>query len=480
MAGKKKEDEEKGIQLTDETVIPIEQRETTHVGGRYEGKVSIATGQRDGHGKYMYPNPFFTYEGEWSNGKKHGHGILSFGDGGFYEGRFERGEINGEGSQEWPDSTKYFGQFKDGHRHGQGNIYREHSSYKGSWAWNKYSGQGELSLPGGIVYNGEFHAHKYHGQGTLTDRTSERTYTGGFKVGHFQGEGELQERGGLFTYKGQFSAGAMNGTGKGTDTRSGIAYFGEWTDNLPTQKSLSWDLGHAETKESYLLMAEQLREEAANQLNPVAADPKAAKGKKPDPKKDPKKAAEAEEEEEKPKGPELELQAGLPLPEVLLRLVDAEKEALAGESGRLFRASMYRERRAPTAEDPTVTEVVRREVRLGDQRTVYVDPLDIEASPPVSGKSTPAPPPSAGAEEPPVDEDVYIGEASVDGQIGQDGVTVIGNNEAWLLPVHLVAGIYWIRVEDITQNVHPDSLFPLISPLEVPVRVKAAGALGSA
>lgn len=463
------------------STILIKQRETTHVGSRYEGKVSIATGQRDGYGKYMYPNSYFTYEGEWSSGKKHGQGRLSFGDGGFYEGAFVQGEILGQGEQNWPDGTVYTGQFVDGTRHGEGHYQKSDGScYKGSWERNRYCGHGELTLPDGSIYLGEFQAHKYHGQGKLTDPGADRIYTGGFEAGYFQGEGELQERGGVFEYKGQFQAGSMSGSGKGTDTRSGIAYAGEWSDNIPTRQSASWDLGSVETEESYLIIAETLREEAANQLNPVAADPK-AKGKKADPKKAAAPAAAPEDEESKPTGPELELQAGRSVPEVVLRLVDAEKVALPGESGRLFRVSMYRERKAPSAEDPSVTEVIRREVRFGDLRQSYIDPLDVEASSqPVSGKSTPAPPPSAGAEDAAPEEEPYIGEPWLDGQIGDDGRTRIGNSEEWFLPIHLIAGIYFIRVEDISQKIQADSLWQALGAIEVPVRVKPAEAPSTA
>jgi MORN repeat. len=36
-------------------------------------------------GKYIYHNPYFHYEGEWHEGKKHGHGKLFMGDGSYYE-----------------------------------------------------------------------------------------------------------------------------------------------------------------------------------------------------------------------------------------------------------------------------------------------------------------------------------------------------------------------------------------------------------
>ena len=37
----------------------------------YTGQVGDVN-QRHGYGKYAYPNPMFTYEGEYVNGRKHG------------------------------------------------------------------------------------------------------------------------------------------------------------------------------------------------------------------------------------------------------------------------------------------------------------------------------------------------------------------------------------------------------------------------
>lgn len=38
--------------------------------GRYVG--DTIHHKPDGVGKYIYPNGFFVYEGEWKNGKQHG------------------------------------------------------------------------------------------------------------------------------------------------------------------------------------------------------------------------------------------------------------------------------------------------------------------------------------------------------------------------------------------------------------------------
>lgn len=458
--------------------IDIVQREATHVGSRYEGAVSVATGRREGHGKYMYPNSFFTYEGEWLNGKKHGRGRLSLGqDGDYYEGDFELGEILGQGSQYWRDGTVYTGQFVSGERHGQGGIERpDGSMYSGAWARNKYSGQGELLLPGGDTYTGQFKAHKYHGQGVFTQPSADRRYDGCFEAGLFEGEGELKERGGAFVYTGQFQADSMAGEGKGTDTASGIAYSGAWKANQPTSRSVAWDMAaakdHERAGESFISASEALREEAADQQDPAAADPKAkakAKGKAA--------AAPVATEEPNEKGPELELFPGQLFPEVVLRLVDSDSNPFSGESGRRWKVTMFRERRVPKEEDPSEMEILRREVRFGDERKTYVDPLDeAQATEPAAkggkGKSPSPEPPAEDASATPEPEP-YAGEASMDGAVGDQGEVVIGNGEAWRLPVHLLPLIYWLRIEDTTEGISSESFCQLLPPLEFPIRVKA-------
>ena len=85
---------------------------------------------------------------------------------------------------------------------------------------------------------------------------------------------------------------------------------------------------------------------------------------------------------------------------------------------------------------------LRRPVNFGDQRVSYVDPLDeAEGAPKKSGsggkgKGTPLPDEPL---EPP-----KVGEEHLEGIIGSGGA-LLGGQEEWLLPVHLVPGIYWLR-----------------------------------
>merc|ERR1712217_985419 len=205
--------------------------------------------------------------------------------------------------------------------------------------------------------------------------------------------------------------------------------------------------GPRDSEESYVTVSEKLKEEAQNQLSAVPVDPKAKA------KAAPKKGVKAAEPEpdNTPVGPELLVTIGEKLPEICLRLVDADKACVKEESGRKFRVSMFRERKAPVSagEDPNEAEILRRPVNFGDKRETFVDPLDEN---PPSGKATPTPPADGEEQE----ELPATGDEFREGVIGGEGHALIGANETsdgsddWLIPVHLQPGIYWIRIEDIT------------------------------
>mmetsp|Transcript_46259 Transcript_46259/g.86370 ORF Transcript_46259/g.86370 Transcript_46259/m.86370 type:complete len:440 (+) Transcript_46259:33-1352(+) len=437
--------------LTASSTIHLTQREKNHAGARYEGEISIASGQREGKGKYFYTNPYFVYEGEWLDGKKHGQGRLTFGEDGFYEGSFQAGEITGTGRHEL-HGTVYVGDFLGGQKHGQGQLTKpDGTTYVGSFAQGLYAGQGTLSLPSGERYVGGFKAQKFHGRGTHDQPSQAIHYEGDFEEGLRHGHGELKERDGASLYVGEFQAGRRHGTGKASDQVSGISYEGPWIQDQPERPAAAWDVCPPDGEESYLAVAELLKEEAANQL--AASNPKDKKKGKPPPPVDTSGA-----------GPELKGIKGQALPETVIRLVDAEKAVVPAEVGRCLQISMYKERLG--VEDPE--EVLRRPVNFGDQRQTYLDPLDegtapaAKAAPKKGGKASP-PPPDEDAEPP------NPGLESMGGRVGQGGQCLIGGSEEWLLPVHLQPGIYWLRMEDVTEL--EGSIWPRLEPLEFPFRV---------
>jgi hypothetical protein len=86
------------------------------------------------------------YDGESLNGKRHGQGKATYGNGDTYEGSWVSDARNGFG--------KYFSS-------GTGRIY------EGNWVNGTCEGQGTLTEPNGDVYIGAFVANKKEGRGAL-------------------------------------------------------------------------------------------------------------------------------------------------------------------------------------------------------------------------------------------------------------------------------------------------------------------------
>jgi hypothetical protein len=77
-----------------------------------------------------------TYEGTFSDGKRHGQGVLKFACGSLYEGEFQDDHISGYGVFKFANSL---------------------ASYQGNFEKGKFNGKGSLSFTrGNIVYQGEF------------------------------------------------------------------------------------------------------------------------------------------------------------------------------------------------------------------------------------------------------------------------------------------------------------------------------------
>uniref|UniRef100_A0A8D0HI74 MORN repeat containing 1 n=1 Tax=Sphenodon punctatus TaxID=8508 RepID=A0A8D0HI74_SPHPU len=139
-----------------------------------------------GYGLYVYPNTFFQYEGEWKQGKKHGHGKLSFKDGSYYEGEFVDGEIVGNGLRYWASTgNTYSGQFLLGELHGHGVLqYEDGRKYEGEFSYGKREGHGLLVDKEGQIYEGSFHKNKKHGGGKMI-------FKNGDKNDMFNGQGSI-------------------------------------------------------------------------------------------------------------------------------------------------------------------------------------------------------------------------------------------------------------------------------------------------
>ncbi|XP_069774660.1 MORN repeat-containing protein 1-like isoform X2 [Narcine bancroftii] len=144
--------------------------------GCYTGEVKQQL--RDGFGHYIYPNSFFKYEGQWKNGKKHGHGKFLMKDGSYYEGEFVNGEIEGNGVQYWASSGHgiltdkegqiYRGSFHKHMRHGEGEIfYKNGDNYQGDWVLDQHQGHGVMQYADGSLYEGQWRNGLFNGEGSI-------------------------------------------------------------------------------------------------------------------------------------------------------------------------------------------------------------------------------------------------------------------------------------------------------------------------
>ncbi|KAK7115210.1 hypothetical protein V1264_001128 [Littorina saxatilis] len=190
--------------------------------------------KREGYGVYVYENQYFRYEGEWKNGKKHGHGKLLMKDGTYYEGQFVNGEINGHGFKYFSFShCKYTGQFLDGEMHGYGVMqYKDGSIYEGHWHKNKKQGFGVLRTSSKAVYEGTFSGHQRNGEGSQTYDNGDR-YEGYWVMDKRHGHGELYCADFSY-YVGQFAEDMFHGEGK-MQHASGMLYFGQWLHGFPSR-----------------------------------------------------------------------------------------------------------------------------------------------------------------------------------------------------------------------------------------------------
>ncbi|XP_019367087.1 PREDICTED: MORN repeat-containing protein 1 [Gavialis gangeticus] len=202
--------------------------------GSYSGGLRMR--RRDGYGLYVYPNTFFQYEGEWKQGKKHGHGKLLFKDGSYYEGEFVDGEILGNGLRYWASSgNTYSGQFMLGELHGHGVMqYRDGGKYEGEFFCGMREGYGLLVDREGQIYQGSFHKNKKHGGGKMTFKNGDK-YEGDWILDQRQGHGELHCADGSI-YEGQWRNDMFNGQGTIIHC-SGVIYDGLWINGYPAAQA---------------------------------------------------------------------------------------------------------------------------------------------------------------------------------------------------------------------------------------------------
>ena len=276
--------------------------------GTYEGAVSLATLLRHGYGTQRwsdgaeYVGSFFFgritgrgvlrlanqmyYEGQWSNGKRHGFGktnMINSADVKEYEGYFQNDEFEGFGKKTFLDCETYEGEWKKGQEHGIGiwkfpdgsTVYgdwdegeiklpdKRHeidkASLQGTMRYGVLHGSGARSYEDGGKYDGQFSCGVRHGEGRMLWSDSS-TYHGGWNNDRQHGDGHFESPDGTSyegdwlngkmdgfgillsstgeTFEGNFKSGERKGYGKCTynDSNKFIEYTGSWSNGTHTGK----------------------------------------------------------------------------------------------------------------------------------------------------------------------------------------------------------------------------------------------------
>lgn len=126
---------------------------------------------------------YYSYDGEWKNGRMDGGGVYLFKDGKTYEGRWTAGKQDGEGTAYYPGGQKYVGAWKAGRYSGRGETFMVGGSkYVGDFEFGRRSGHGTLVYPSGLSYVGDFLDGKPHGRGVMTSALSGWSYDGSFEL----------------------------------------------------------------------------------------------------------------------------------------------------------------------------------------------------------------------------------------------------------------------------------------------------------
>ncbi|CAK9049225.1 unnamed protein product [Durusdinium trenchii] len=246
---------------------PDEEAEVWYANGsRYCGPC-LAGAVPHGHGKFWEED--LCFEGQFDRGlRAPGVGRVSLRNGVVYEGEFLDGRRHGHGTTEIPEALQqrlgfktHVGQYKDGLRHGPGEmVFADGAVYRGDFEKNGRHGKGLYRNSVGIpIFDGPWssdepgtgaadvlyssgHRYKGHvqsgareGEGTLWRDSldgSNLIYTGQWKADEFHGDGELHCPDGL--YRGQFANGVREGEGRFEYSRDTSSYYqGQWKEDQP-------------------------------------------------------------------------------------------------------------------------------------------------------------------------------------------------------------------------------------------------------
>ncbi|ETW00391.1 hypothetical protein H310_07029 [Aphanomyces invadans] len=202
-------------------------------------------GQVYRRGKLRFANGDL-YDGEWMDGKRHGQGKFTYQNGSTYTGELVANLYNGCGvlvvadakhpfTGKWVKGSTYDGQFQRGKKHGKGLVvFGEGGSYDGMFHDNAFHGDGLRCYANGDRYEGEWRHGSWWGLGHLR-RVDGESYRGECKRGLFHtgalGVGRRTFRRGHGSYEGGYRDGLQHGKGLRVFA-DGSSYEGDWVDNV--------------------------------------------------------------------------------------------------------------------------------------------------------------------------------------------------------------------------------------------------------
>ena len=103
-----------------------------------------------------------TYQGQWRDSLRHGHGKMVYKDRRVYEGEWSRGRRHGFGTLTYPSVQpgavkQYAGDWYENKREGFGlMLYHHKESYEGEWLADKREGWGRMAYRDGSYYEAHF------------------------------------------------------------------------------------------------------------------------------------------------------------------------------------------------------------------------------------------------------------------------------------------------------------------------------------
>jgi hypothetical protein len=152
-----------------------------------------------------------TYEGDFTDGRMHGHGKMTFNTHPVfqeYEGDFEHGMMHGRGTMVMKNGDRYVGGFQGDMMHGLGkmtfNTHPVFQEYEGGFEHGMMHGRGTMVMKNGDRYVGNFQEDMMHGTGTMTFQADHSRYEGDWDQGRMHGVGDVYDNTGNLVFKARF------------------------------------------------------------------------------------------------------------------------------------------------------------------------------------------------------------------------------------------------------------------------------------